>query len=85
MATIQGSMERLVSLVCLLSLLSIGCAAYQDVERVEEEGYYRREHSLAQPYHGMFWEFFQFLTAEFCGVPQVVGWISPFGLLVEAQ
>lgn len=36
----------------LLVLISTCEAAYHDPEEVEEEGYYKREHSLVQPYHG---------------------------------
>ena len=36
-------------LVALFVLIATSRAAY---ERPEEDGYYRREHSLVQPYHG---------------------------------
>lgn len=50
--TASSMATKLVILGALLFLVSPGCATLQDVERIEEEGYYRREHSLAQPYHG---------------------------------
>ena len=36
----------------LLVLASACYASVEDVGRIEEEGYYKREHSLVQPYHG---------------------------------
>lgn len=36
----------------LLFLISACLASFEDVGRIEEEGYYKREHSLVQPYHG---------------------------------
>ena len=38
--------------VLLLFLVSAGETSIEDVQRVEEEGYFKREHSLVQPYHG---------------------------------
>ena len=42
----------LLKLGVLLFFACTCSASVGDVERIEEEGYYRREHSLAQPYHG---------------------------------
>ena len=36
----------------LLCLISTCFATIKDIGSIEEEGYYKREHSLAQPYHG---------------------------------
>lgn len=46
---------RLFPALVLLSLLSLSLAnkEWEDPERLaEEEGYYKREHSLTQPYQG---------------------------------
>ncbi len=36
----------------VLLLVSTGGTSIETLQRVEEEGYYKREHSLVQPYHG---------------------------------
>lgn len=41
----------------LLFFAASSYASFENVERIEEEGYYKREHSLAQPYHGVLFFF----------------------------
>ena len=44
--------EKMMQFGVLLFLISACLASFEDVGRIEEEGYYKREHSLVQPYHG---------------------------------
>lgn len=69
----------------LLVLLSTCYASYEKVENIEEEGYYKREHSLAQPYHGrVFFQGAISLASCFMYESQVMGWMFLSGHLGEA-
>ena len=47
-----GNVRLLKVFGALVLILSVCEASLEDVERIEEEGYYKKEHSLVQPYHG---------------------------------
>ena len=44
-------LQFIASLLFVLSTCKISCGG---IENLEEEGYFMREHSLVQPYHGKF-------------------------------
>lgn len=54
--------KKLVALLLLASTCYASQPSVGDVETIDEQGYYKREHSLVQPYHGNgmdipFWSF----------------------------
>lgn len=74
-------------LVALLVIIACSEASFEGPERIEEEGYYKREHSLVQPYHGERGsEVWGVIDGRVCVPPiQVREWTYHSGGLVGAQ
>lgn len=82
----RPSVASLLITTSLLKLVVCSYDAGQVINNVEEEGYYRREYSLIQPYHGT-----QSIIPIVCGMEslyvcfQVQVWIFPIGSLEVVQ